>query len=155
MPDNPRIAAVGPLDIAEATPVDVEAVYRIEQAAFPIPWRREFFAVEVVADHRYNIVARKDGAIVGYLFGMWIFDEMHVNKIAVEESQRRQGIALALMERSFEFARDHGISTISLEVRQSNRTAQEFYRFLHFETSYIRKRYYPDGEAAVVMVRAM
>lgn len=155
MPDNPRIAAGGPLDIAEATLADVEAVHLIEQASFPIPWRCEFFAVEVVADHRYNIVARKDAVIVGYLFGMWIFDEMHVNKIAVEEKQRRQGIAHALMECCFEFAREHDISTISLEVRQSNRTAQEFYRFLDFETSYIRKRYYPDGEAAAVMVRAM
>jgi len=143
------------LEIVPATAADVEAVHRIEQASFPSPWRREFFALEVVAESRYNIVARENGMVIGYLFGMWIFDEMHVNKIAVEASHRRQGIAHALMERCFDFAAQHDISTISLEVRQSNRAAQEFYRFLEFETSYIRKRYYPDGEAAVVMVRAM
>ena len=143
------------LEIVPATPADVDAVHRIEQASFPSPWRREFFAAEVVGESRYNIVAKKDGVMIGYLFGMWIFDEFHVNKIAVEASHRRQGIAHALMERCFDFAIEHEISTISLEVRQSNRSAQEFYRFLEFETSYIRKRYYPDGEAAVVMVRAM
>ena len=143
------------LEIVPATPADVDAVHRIEQASFPAPWRREFFAAEVVAESRYNVVAKKGGVVIGYLFGMWIFDEFHVNKIAVEESHRRQGIANALMERCFEFALEHEISTISLEVRQSNRSAQEFYRCLEFETSYIRKRYYPDGEAAVVMVRAM
>ncbi len=143
------------LDIVPATPADVDAVHRIEQASFPAPWRREFFAAEVVAESRYNVVAKQDGTVIGYLFGMWIFDEMHVNKIAVEAGHRRQGIAHALMERCFDFAAQHDISTISLEVRQSNRAAQEFYRFLEFETSYIRKRYYPDGEAAVVMVRAM
>jgi ribosomal-protein-alanine N-acetyltransferase len=143
------------LDIVPATAADVDAVHRIEQASFPAPWRREFFAAEVVAESRYNIVAKQDGIVIGYLFGMWIFDEMHVNKIAVEAAHRRRGIAHALMERCFDFAAQHGISTISLEVRQSNRAAQEFYRFLEFETSYIRKRYYPDGEAAVVMVRAM
>jgi ribosomal protein S18 acetylase RimI-like enzyme len=36
-------------------------------------------------------------------------------------------------------------------VRQSNRGAQEFYRGLGFRSSYVRARYYPDGEAAVVM----
>lgn len=144
-----------PLEIREATLVDVEAVHRIESASFPAPWRREFFAAEVLGQNRFNIVARKGGVLVGYLFGMWIFDEMHVNKIAVEASHRRHGIANALMQRCFDFARDHEIFSISLEVRQSNRAAQEFYRFLEFETSYIRKRYYPDGEAAVVMVRAM
>jgi ribosomal-protein-alanine N-acetyltransferase len=143
------------LEITAATPADVDAVHRIEESSFPAPWRREFFAAEVSADSRFNIVARKDGVIVGYLFGMWIFDEMHVNKIAVDATLRRQGIANALMRRTFEFARLHGIATLSLEVRQSNRAAQEFYRFLDFETSYIRKRYYPDGEAAVVMVRAL
>jgi [ribosomal protein S18]-alanine N-acetyltransferase len=154
MPENSRVAAGDPLDIVEATSADVDAVHRIEQASFPAPWRREFFAAELAADSRYNIVARKGGVIIGYLFGMWIFDEMHVNKIAVEEGHRRHGIANALMGRCFAFARQHGISSISLEVRQSNRAAQEFYRSLDFETSYIRKRYYPDGEAAVVMVRA-
>ena len=143
------------LEIVAATSADVDAVHRIESASFPAPWRREFFAAEVVGQNRYNIVARRDGVLVGYLFGMWIFDEMHVNKIAVDAAHRRQGIADRMMERCFEFARANGISTISLEVRQSNRAAQEFYRSLSFETSYIRKRYYPDGEAAVVMVRAM
>jgi ribosomal-protein-alanine N-acetyltransferase len=141
------------LDIVPATPDDVEPVHRIEQASFPSPWRIEYFAAEVVADGRYNLVAKENGVIVGYLFGMWIFDEMHVNKIAVLESHRRQGIAHALMQRCFEFAAANDIASISLEVRQSNHAAQEFYRFLDFETSYIRKRYYPDGESAVVMVR--
>ena len=148
-------AAGDPLDIAEATPADVDAIHRIESASFPAPWRREFFAAEVIGQSRFNIVARRGGVIVGYLFGMWIFDEMHVNKIAVDAGQRRQGIAHALMQRCFDFAHKHDILSISLEVRQSNRAAQEFYRFLDFETSYIRKRYYPDGEAAVVMVRAI
>jgi [ribosomal protein S18]-alanine N-acetyltransferase len=142
-------------EIVPATAADVDAVHRIEQASFPAPWRREFYAAEIVAPSRYNIVAKQDDVVIGYLFSMWIFDEMHVNKIAVQAGHRRQGIAHALMTRCFEFAAQRDIISISLEVRQSNRAAQEFYRFLEFETSYIRKRYYPDGEAAVVMVRAM
>ena len=84
---------------------------------------------------------------------MWIFDEMHVNKIAVAADERRQGVADQLMARCFEFARTHGVKTISLEVRKSNRGAQEFYRHLDFASSYVRPRYYPDGESAVVMTR--
>jgi ribosomal protein S18 acetylase RimI-like enzyme len=45
------------------------------------------------------------------------------------------------------------VRTISLEVRKSNRGAQEFYRHLDFASSHLRPRYYPDGEAAVVMTR--
>ena len=104
---------------------------------------------------RFNLVARRGGRVIGYLFAMWFFDEMHVNKIAVEEADRRRGIALRLMEECMEFAILHGVRTISLEVRQSNESAQAFYRHLEFEPLYVRPRYYPDGEGAVIMVREL
>lgn len=132
---------------------DVDAVHEIETASFPAPWRREFFESELRADWRFNVVARRGGEVVGYLFAMWLFDELHVNKIAVHESARRQGIADALMARCLEFARANAVKTITLEVRRSNEGAQEFYRQLDFRSAYIRPRYYPDGEAAVVMTR--
>jgi ribosomal-protein-alanine N-acetyltransferase len=141
--------------IETATRADVDGIHRIEQASFPAPWRREFFVSELNAEGRFALVARWKDEVVGYLFAMWIFDEMHVNKIAVDERIRRQGIADELMARCFAFARKHDVRAISLEVRLSNTGAQEFYRHLDFESSFLRPRYYPDGEAAVVMVRKM
>jgi len=139
--------------IERAVAADVRAVHALEQRCFPSPWRREFFESEIANDGRYNLVARRDGVIIGYLFAMWFADEMHVNKIAVDASARRQGIALALMQRCTGFAIEQGVTSISLEVRQSNDEAQRFYTFLGFEPEYIRKAYYPDGEAAVVMMK--
>lgn len=141
------------LSVEAAKRADVDAIHRIEEASFPAPWRREFFLSELTAEGRFNLVAKRGGVVIGYLFAMWILDEMHVNKIAVDASARRSGIADALMARCFEFARAKGIETISLEVRKSNVGAQEFYRHLEFESKYVRQRYYPDGEAAVVMLR--
>jgi ribosomal-protein-alanine N-acetyltransferase len=141
------------VDIQAATALDLEAIYRLETLAFPQPWKRDFFSSELEASGRFNLVARRGGHLIGYLFAMWLFDEMHVNKIAVDESQRRKGIADALMDHCFSFARSQRIRTISLEVRQMNQGAQDFYRHLHFAPTYVRPRYYPDGEAAVVMTR--
>ncbi|HEX6084120.1 MAG TPA: ribosomal protein S18-alanine N-acetyltransferase [Thermoanaerobaculia bacterium] len=141
--------------IETATRADLDGIHRIEQASFPAPWRRDFFLSELSSDGRFALVARQDHEVIGYLFAMWIFDEMHVNKIAVDERMRRRGIADELMARCFDFARKHAVRTISLEVRLSNAGAQEFYRHLDFESSYLRPRYYPDGEAAVVMVRTV
>lgn len=139
--------------IGAVTRADLDAIHAIESASFPAPWRREFFASELLADWRFNLVARRGEAVIGYLFAMWIFDELHVNKIAVAEPDRRKGIAGLLMDQCLDFARSNGIRTISLEVRKSNSGAQDFYRQLGFARSYIRRRYYPDGEAAVVMTR--
>lgn len=141
------------LIIERAAADDLAAIHALEQRCFPAPWRREFFESEISNPGRFNLVARRDGVIAGYLFAAWIVDEMHINKVAVDERARRQGIAFALMERCMAFGVEHGVTSIWLEVRQSNRDAQEFYRMLEFEAEYIRKGYYPDGEAAVVMTK--
>src|SRR3954454_2764281 len=101
------------LTIERAVAADVRAIHALEQRCFPAPWRREFFESEITNDGRYNLVARRDGAIVGYLFAMWFMDEMHVNKIAVDATARRQGIALALMQRCTGFAIEQGVTSIS------------------------------------------
>ena len=93
--------------------------------------------------------------LVTGMFAMFFFDEMHVNKIAVDDRDRRKGIALALMERCTAFARKNEVKTISLEVRESNAGARAFYSRLGFTLLYVRPRYYPDGEAAVVMMREL
>lgn len=141
------------VEIGYARKSDIDGVHSLEMEAFPSPWRREFFESELEGSGRFNLVARRDGRVIGYVFAMWFFDEMHVNKIAVTVEERRHGIAAELMKRCFEFARKHEIKTVSLEVRKSNRGAQAFYRNLDFAESYIRPRYYPDGESAVVMTK--
>lgn len=143
------------VEIAMAREEDIDGVHRLEVEAFPSPWRREFFVSELTASGRFNLVARRRGNVIGYVFAMWFFDEMHVNKIAVTASERRQGIAAELMDRCIAFAKAHRIKTISLEVRKSNKGAQEFYKELEFQASYVRQRYYPDGEAAVVMTKTL
>ena len=144
---------MGEIEIRPARAEDIDAIHSLESRAFPAPWRREFFEGELRSSGRLNLVAISGGKLAGYLFAMWFYDEMHVNKIAVDESMRRKGVADALMARSFAFAREQSIATISLEVRQSNHGAQAFYRHLDFAPTYVRARYYPDGEAAVVMTR--
>jgi ribosomal-protein-alanine N-acetyltransferase len=132
---------------------DLEAIHAIERASFPAPWRREFFESELSTPGRFTLVATRDGVVIGYMFAMWFFDEMHVNKIAVIGDERRKGIAQALMDKCFDFAREHDVDLISLEVRESNHAAQAFYRRLEFKPEYVRLRYYPDHETAVVMTR--
>lgn len=141
--------------IEAATRGDLDAIHRIERESFPEPWRREFFESELAADRRLSLVAKREGDVVGYLFAMWLFEELHVNKIAVAASERRKGIADALMARCIDFARLQSVETVSLEVRRTNDEAHAFYRHLGFTVSYVRPHYYPDGEAALVMVRKL
>lgn len=144
------------IEVVPARRCDLDAIAHLESFAFDAPWKRAFFESELAAEGRYATVARDASSqVVGYLFAMYFDDEMHINKIAVDETRRRRGIALKLMARCFEFAASRDIRVISLEVRQSNLAAQRFYERLEFTSLYIRPHYYPDGESAVVMVREL
>lgn len=131
---------------------DLHAIAALEEKCFASPWKTEFFASELSAPGRYNLVLEiPDGRLVGFLFTMHFLDEMHVNKIAVDPEYRRFGLGTALMDECFAFAEAHAITSITLEVRASNAAARGLYRTLGFVEAYHRPRYYPDGEAAVVM----
>jgi ribosomal-protein-alanine N-acetyltransferase len=142
-----------PIDIQPATSADLDDILPIEEESFDQPWRRSFFESELDLEGRHCLVARTSGSLAGYLFAMVIVDEMHINKIAVGRQYRRAGVANALMDRCVEIARANVVRALILEVRQSNAGARDFYLQRGFNVSYMRPRYYPDGEAAVVMVK--
>lgn len=140
----------------DADRVDLEAIAALERAAFPVPWKREYFDVEIGAAYRFNRVAiGPKGDLAGYAFCAFAAGELHVNKIAVHERHRRRGIASLLMDEVLRFAEQTAIEEIYLEVRVSNRAARGFYAGLRFREAGRRTAYYLDGEDALVLVRDM
>ncbi len=140
----------------DADRADLDAVAALEQAAFPIPWKRDYFEVEVGTAYRFNRVAiGPKGDLAGYVFCAFAAGELHVNKIAVEERHRRKGIASLLMDEVLGFAVRTRVEEIYLEVRVSNRPARAFYAGIGFREAGRRSRYYLDGEDALVLVRDM
>lgn len=146
------IAVAEGLTIRDARPADLDAVAELERASFPVPWKKEYFASEVGAPHRFNRVVRTpSGLLAGYVFCAFAGGEVHVNKIAVDPSLRRRGIARLLMQEVLDFSARIAAEEIYLEVRPSNVPARNFYELLGFREVGRRKEYYGDGEDAMVM----
>jgi ribosomal-protein-alanine acetyltransferase len=142
------------VSLRDARESDLDDVAALELACFPVPWKRDYFASEIDAPHRFNRVARDArGELAGYVFCAWAGGEVHVNKIAVDERQRRRGVATLLMSDVFALAYKVRAEDIYLEVRFSNAPARIFYEGLGFEDAGRRSGYYFDGEDALVMVR--
>lgn len=139
--------------LGDVVPADLDDVASLETEAFPLPWKRDYFASEVGAPFRFNRVARDTGgAIAGYVFCAWAGGEIHVNKIATARAWRRQGVAHLLMAEVSAFAARIAAEEIYLEVRPSNVPARRFYESLGFSLAGRRPGYYLDGEDALVMV---
>ena len=144
-----------PLTLRDARHADLDGVADLERLSFPVPWKRDYFEVEIGAPWRFNRVALCGGTLAGYVFCAFAGGEVHVNKIAVAPAFRRQGVASALMDEVFAFAHRVDAVEMYLEVRVSNRRAQAFYAGLGFSETGRRARYYFDGEDALVMVRKL
>ena len=141
------------LSVREVGSDDLDDVAALEARAFPVPWKRAYFASEVGAPFRFNRVARDwSGALAGYVFCSWAGGEIHVNKIATAERWRRRGVARRLMDEVLGLGARVGTEEIYLEVRPSNAPARRFYEGLGFTLAGRRVAYYLDGEDALVMI---
>lgn len=128
---------------------DLDAVLAIEESVFPDPFSRELFESELKQQAATVLVARMDSRLAGYIDYWTILDEIHLINIAVHPDHRRLGIATQL----FNYMMDkHSPRLVYLEVRSSNQVARLFYEKLGFHVIGSRKRYYRDGEDALVYV---
>lgn len=127
---------------------DLDAVAALEADAFTNPWTRVMLERELrQSDVARVYVLRLPGQPVAAFCTCWvIYDELHINTIAVDRSRRRQGLATALMRYVLEDAARGGAVRATLEVRRSNDAAQQLYQRLGFKVSAVRHRYYTQPE---------
>jgi len=131
---------------------DLEGVLQIEAASFSRPWTRAHFTEEMASPHGYPAVAvTAAGAVVGYLCLKQVLDEAEILDVAVRSAQRARGIGRLLVEGALAGSRGRGASFLSLEVRAGNQQAIGLYQRLGFRGVGRRKRYYDDGEDAILM----
>src|SRR4029078_12904752 len=88
---------------------------------------------------------------VGYAGVMISFEDAHVTTIAVDPAWHRRGIATRLMGALASESLVRGAHNLTLEVRMSNKGAQEMYRRFGFAPVGVRKNYYENVEDALVM----
>ncbi|HEY2327743.1 MAG TPA: ribosomal protein S18-alanine N-acetyltransferase [Gaiellaceae bacterium] len=134
---------------------DLDAIERIEQRAYPTPWSRSMFASELAKPTSICLGAFDGSQLVGYMINARYVDAWHVMNVAIDSTNRRRGVATALIERLFELTRDDERRGYTLEVRVSNEGAIRLYTRLGFEARGVRRGYYTDNrEDALIMWRA-
>ncbi len=148
---------VNDIRIVPLTREHLDEVLVVERASFTDPWTRGMFESELdVAARGYARAAMRADRLVGYLFAVVIPDEAHIGNLAVHPGARGQGIALWLLEELVRDGRRSGVRRLTLEVRESNMPARNFYYKNDFIDIAIRKNYYRSPvEDAIVMYRVL
>ena len=108
------------------------------------PWFKRLFSSERHLNVPENIVG---------FSGFWMMmKEAHIIAIGVRNGYRRLGIGEGLLIATIELAQVLNANMVTLEVRASNKVAQELYKKYGFRVTGRRLKYYSsDGEDAIIM----
>ena len=117
------------------------------------PWNESLFISELsIKDTRRYTVAILDEVVVGFCGVMYLIDEAHITTLAVDEKWRGKKIATHLLLDAVGDAQKLKVENMVLEVRASNKAAQNLYMKFGFAPTGVRKNYYPEvNEDAIVM----
>jgi ribosomal-protein-alanine N-acetyltransferase len=125
---------------------DLDAVMRVEQAAYAFPWTRGNFVDSLDAGYDARC-AWLGGALIGYWICMPVLDETHLLNLTVSPSYHGRGLGRWLLGEVHAAALRAGSSAVWLEVRPSNAAALALYERYGFSRVGMRRGYYPAAGA--------
>jgi ribosomal-protein-alanine N-acetyltransferase len=140
------------IDIVPLTIDRLDEVVAIEQRVYPTPWSAGTFQEELAAPNRTYLVALGDDEVVGYAGMMIVAAEAHVTTVVTLPERRRERVGTRLMLRLAYQAVEEGARSLTLEVRSSNKGAQELYRRFGMAPVGVRKKYYISEDALIMWV---
>lgn len=142
------------MTVVPMEPNHIEALERLELECFSTPWSFDALVSELSNPLAVFRVAELDGQVAGYVGMHHIVDEGFICNIAVFPQYRRRGIAARLMESLIDYAKENDMTSISLEVRESNQIARTLYEKFQFEVVGERRNFYANPtENALIMTK--
>jgi ribosomal-protein-alanine N-acetyltransferase len=152
LPDWLTRAASG-FEIVAGGSEDAAAIARLLAACMIDPWSEDMVRAAMGLRGASAFVVRggAGAALVGGVLLHVIGDEAEILQLAVVPERRRGGMGRALLDHAVAAAVRWGARDVYLEVRESNVAARQLYASAGFEHVGRRKRYYNDGEDALVL----
>lgn len=138
---------------------DLAAVASLQRETFTNAWGADAMRWELENTDVARLYLMHDtrGALVAYCACWMMFDELHLNSLAVDPAWRRKGIARHFLRRILQTAAADGAKASTLEVRSSNEAARRLYGALGFVVEGVRRDYYqePREDALILWKRGL
>ncbi|MDA9793412.1 GNAT family N-acetyltransferase [Bacteriovoracaceae bacterium] len=132
----------------------VSDLYRLDKTEMKYSWSAKDWLNHLKINQNCLIIHKTVLLNAFTLYQVSIHDEvLHLQKIVVARTARRQGIARKMLESLVEIARSTAKKSIFLEVEQTNFAAVQFYQNNGFVTLRIASKFYSDGSNAIIMER--
>jgi len=135
---------------------DLDGVLEVEGESFSNPWTRDMYVWELQNRSVCHIfiVRTPECRVAGFCACWLVFDEVHINNVAIRPTYRGLGMGTALLQHVLAEGRRLGARRATLEVRASNVGARRLYERLGFYLAGTRRNYYTSPvEDALILWR--
>ena len=129
---------------------DLNEIYEIEKSVFKNCWSE----ISLKKEHEnknfnLNLVCRLNNKIIGYFFSKNVINEYHILNFALKKNYQHRGYGKLFFKIIInEYILD---GSVFLEVKRSNLSAINFYKKFNFKEIGFKKKYYSDGEDAIIL----
>lgn len=131
---------------------DMPEVLAIESAQDSLPWMEDEFLKVLRQRNCIGMVAEADDQIVGFMIYELNRHKLQILNFAVHPKFRRRGVARQMAAKLMGKLSSQRRTRITLNIRESNLTAQLFFRAIGFKAMEIMREHFDDtGEDAYVM----
>ena len=137
------------ISIKQLNENDIDLCYELDSNTISL-WSKNQWANELKTKGVKVFGLLFSNLLIGICVFHVVLDEAQLNYFVVNKKFREKGFGSFLMNYLVKQCKELNISKLSLEVSQSNYTAEKFYSRFDFSTVGIRKNYYKDGSDALL-----
>ncbi|MDR0922207.1 MAG: ribosomal protein S18-alanine N-acetyltransferase [Lactobacillales bacterium] len=130
-------------------------IWEVSDSAYDTgaPWTIQQFIHDLENVNAFYLIALSEDKIVGFISYSYVLDEAEITNFAVQAQFKGQGLGKKLMKKLIERLQTQGVNQVFLEVRKSNKIAQNIYESYSFQPISVRKKYYQYPEEDALIMR--
>ena len=137
----------------QITKEDIPLLTSSKNYGFTDGWTEEMLLSAFDGGRFFGFILERENAPAGYVTLDKGLDDADIEEIFVFPQFRKLGVATLLIKKVVEELKVQGINRLLLEVREGNHPARRLYEKNNFIKINERKKYYQNGENAVIYLK--
>ncbi len=143
------------MKIVDLLSSDIDKILALYENNFADGWNKNMLEGAFNSGRFISIGIEEDEKLIGLISCSTTEFDADIEGITIDKDFRRNGFAKALLGLLEVKLKEKNIEKVFLEVRLSNTPAKNLYLGAGYKEISIRKKYYSDGEDAVIMAKEL
>lgn len=140
------------MNIRLVSPSESKGLFLLDQTQpYSAHWSEPSWQAELAQPAAHVWGAYCEEKLVGFLCVRGAADQYEITNLSVEPGHTRQGIGRALLQQALKQLKTLGATQLTLEVNAVNQPARALYESCGLMVLGVRKKFYPDGNDALIM----